>query len=469
MVRQPILGVFDDPGDTESSGNLPPVRSQSKRYYSGWDPKLIRLTGDYLFKLNRDTYARASAGILERAFAGVERRGAVEAGRAELGPRARGSTTWRSATPTARSASATTTTRWRPATPRSTGTPAGTASRRSSRPAATSPATGAARVAVSRRFANGWAVGAYATKTDVTAEDFGEGSFAKGLTLSIPLRWATPFETRQTIDGNLTSLGEQRRRVPEHPEPPLPDRARPRPQPPGAELGSILAMKRLLALLRCAALAACGSGGKDPIVQAAIEEFGRLLGARGPVPTAPPRVVTRADIVRADVAAIQARLEADASPTLMYAAASNGGYVTYVSALQQQIILRGAQIAGTRGLGTDLLSAWTRDARPAGRARCRRRAGRRGVRRVYELPAEGPRGEIVTFDCYFEPPVPAEMTILQVRYQGVQIPEICAGPSGGFENLHFVDSSGAVWRSLQWVGPKMDLVDLQILEPYTGD
>ncbi len=61
-------------------------------------------------------------------------------------------------------------------------------------------------VAVSRRFANGWAVGAYATKTDVSAEDFGEGSFAKGLTLSIPLRWATPFETRQTIDGNLTSL-----------------------------------------------------------------------------------------------------------------------------------------------------------------------------------------------------------------------------------------------------------------------
>ena len=63
------------------------MRSQSKRYYSGCDPKLIRLSGDYLFKLNRDTYARASVGILERAFAGVERRGAVEAGRAELGAR----------------------------------------------------------------------------------------------------------------------------------------------------------------------------------------------------------------------------------------------------------------------------------------------------------------------------------------------------------------------------------------------
>jgi hypothetical protein len=227
-------------------------------------------------------------------------------------------------------------------------------------------------------------------------------------------------------------------------------------------------MMRWLALVSLAALAACGSGGRDPIVQAALEEAGGLWAREAPKPAAPPRVVTRADIERADVAAIQARLEGDASPTLMYAVASNGGYVTFASALQQQIVLRGAQIAGTRGLGTDLLSAWTETpdplVRPVPPARWPR-----GVRRVYELPAEGPQGEILAFDCYFEPPAPAAMTILQVRYQGVQIPEICEGPSGGFENLHFVDSSGAVWRSLQWVGPKMDLVDMQILEPYTGD
>ena len=34
---------------------------------------------------------------------------------------------------------------------------------------------------MTRRFANGWAVGAYFTLTDVTAEDFGEGSFDKGV------------------------------------------------------------------------------------------------------------------------------------------------------------------------------------------------------------------------------------------------------------------------------------------------
>ncbi len=36
-------------------------------------------------------------------------------------------------------------------------------------------------VTVTRRFPNGWAVGAYFTLTDVTEEDFGEGSFDKGV------------------------------------------------------------------------------------------------------------------------------------------------------------------------------------------------------------------------------------------------------------------------------------------------
>ncbi|MCI5086580.1 MAG: YjbH domain-containing protein, partial [Rhodovulum sp.] len=40
-----------------------------------------------------------------------------------------------------------------------------------------------------REFANGLRVGAYFTLTDVSFEDFGEGSFDKGIRLSIPLSW----------------------------------------------------------------------------------------------------------------------------------------------------------------------------------------------------------------------------------------------------------------------------------------
>ncbi|SPH24538.1 hypothetical protein DEA8626_03590 [Defluviimonas aquaemixtae] len=42
-----------------------------------------------------------------------------------------------------------------------------------------------------REFANGWKVGAYATITDLSEADFGEGSFDKGVRLTIPVSWTT--------------------------------------------------------------------------------------------------------------------------------------------------------------------------------------------------------------------------------------------------------------------------------------
>ena len=46
-----------------------------------------------------------------------------------------------------------------------------------------------ATLAIDREFANGWKVGAFATMTDVSYEDFGEGSFDKGIRIEIPFNW----------------------------------------------------------------------------------------------------------------------------------------------------------------------------------------------------------------------------------------------------------------------------------------
>lgn len=46
-----------------------------------------------------------------------------------------------------------------------------------------------ATLSLDREFANGWSVGAFATFTDVSFEDFGEGSFDKGIRLRIPFNW----------------------------------------------------------------------------------------------------------------------------------------------------------------------------------------------------------------------------------------------------------------------------------------
>lgn len=63
-----------------------------------------------------------------------------------------------------------------------------------------------ATFALDREFANGWRVGAYATLTDVPFDDFGEGSFDKGIQLTIPVDWAVGTATRDRVDVGLSSL-----------------------------------------------------------------------------------------------------------------------------------------------------------------------------------------------------------------------------------------------------------------------
>ena len=57
-----------------------------------------------------------------------------------------------------------------------------------------------ATFAVNRSFNNGWKVGAFFTLTDVPFSTFGEGSFDKGITLSVPLAAIFGQPSRKTAD-----------------------------------------------------------------------------------------------------------------------------------------------------------------------------------------------------------------------------------------------------------------------------
>lgn len=59
-----------------------------------------------------------------------------------------------------------------------------------------------ATISLDREFANGWSIGAYATFTDVSYEDYGEGSFDKGIRFTIPIASLIGQPTRQ--ENNLT-------------------------------------------------------------------------------------------------------------------------------------------------------------------------------------------------------------------------------------------------------------------------
>ncbi len=63
-----------------------------------------------------------------------------------------------------------------------------------------------ATLSIDREFANGWRLGAFATLTDVTSEDFGEGSFDKGFRITIPLGAVRGLPTRRVSDLTVRPL-----------------------------------------------------------------------------------------------------------------------------------------------------------------------------------------------------------------------------------------------------------------------
>jgi hypothetical protein len=229
-------------------------------------------------------------------------------------------------------------------------------------------------------------------------------------------------------------------------------------------------MRVLLALMLALPLAACGSGGVNPIVKRALADINpleRLGGRDEPAEGSgkPAPRLTRAAVNKSGAAMIRARLIAEDNRSVLLGATQNGGYVTYISQLGQSITLRGSQVTATRGLGFDLLSATStgRDpvAYPTPPA-----AWPAGLTRQFELPGEGPRGRLLTFECRFERGEARAIEIVEVTHQGIEFSEYCSDGEIEFENLHLADArTGFVWRSIQWTGPDLGSIDIEVIEP----
>jgi hypothetical protein len=225
-------------------------------------------------------------------------------------------------------------------------------------------------------------------------------------------------------------------------------------------------MRRALLAALTLLLAGCADGNFNPILVGAVQEV--LPGERAPQDAPAGAGVTRAAITRADTATIRARLVGDKTPTYLFAASDNGGYVTYASGIRQTVTLRGSWITGSRGLGWDLLSALSSRPDPLTQP-IPLSQWPEVVQRSYEFPAFAPQGEILSYECRFAFGAIEAFEILAQSHRGVLVTETCQGDAGSFENLHFADvQSGFVWRSLQWLGPKQGMIDLEVVLPYTG-
>ncbi|TFL18041.1 YjbH domain-containing protein [Jannaschia formosa] len=192
-VRQKLIGNRDE-SNRQSNSVLPRVRTNGPEFLKTDDPYIPYLTAAYFFRPGRNLYARGSAGLLEEQFGGVS---------AEL--------------------------LWKPVASRlAIGVEASVVRQREfdglfgfqDLDAETAFVSAyydhgarfysqldvgqylagdrGATYTLTREFSNGWQVGAFATKTNVSAEEFGEGSFDKGFFLRIPTDWLLGRPTRET-------------------------------------------------------------------------------------------------------------------------------------------------------------------------------------------------------------------------------------------------------------------------------
>ena len=191
-LRKKVVGNLDE-STRQSTSVLPRVRSDFNIYDREGDPAIIDLVGSYYFQPRDDLYGRVSAGYLERMFGGVS---------GEL--------------------------LWKPVDSRlALGVEVNQVRQRDfdqlwgfqdydvatghvsaywdmsggyhTRVDAGRYLAGdwGATLTVEREFENGWKIGAFATLTDVSADEFGEGSFDKGLRITIPIGWISGEPTQE--------------------------------------------------------------------------------------------------------------------------------------------------------------------------------------------------------------------------------------------------------------------------------
>mgnify|MGYP003624717975 CR=1 FL=1 len=190
-MRQPVAGTLDEIS-RPSNSVLPHVRTDSGEYAKQSDLEIKYLTADYFFRPGKNLYGRVTAGYLETMYGGVS---------GEL--------------------------LWKPVNgPLALGAELNYVKKRDfdqmfgfqDYDVVTGHASAyydfgggylgqvdvgrylagdyGATFSLDREFDNGFRVGAFFTLTDVSFDDFGEGSFDKGIRFSVPVDWLTGSATQ---------------------------------------------------------------------------------------------------------------------------------------------------------------------------------------------------------------------------------------------------------------------------------
>jgi hypothetical protein len=224
-----------------------------------------------------------------------------------------------------------------------------------------------------------------------------------------------------------------------------------------------------MALAACMALLAACSSSSGTVY----ERLGPLVsqqlfgGAISGEAEAPPEAfpLTREAVNQIPYATILLRV-GDSPGALVVPVADTGGFLFYQDPARRGIVMQGGLITATHGFGYNLdsvkhqrddpvvvptpLPQWPSE-----------------VVRSYAFTMRGQTDYEIAVVCTYQRGVREFVEIVELRFEVVRMVEICANQKRRFVNTYWAaPGSGFIWKSEQWVGPRLSPFGVEIVRPY---
>jgi hypothetical protein len=220
----------------------------------------------------------------------------------------------------------------------------------------------------------------------------------------------------------------------------------------------------LAALVMALGLAGCGSDktrletGKQ-----ARAEVGRMVhgvfGRRHAATAAPdPQQVAREGMAANAGPLMLATLDLTKSTSIFALRGENGSMRTWTAPSEQALLTRNGMLVGSRGFGSDMMSADTAalsaliHSRSAGQAAIE-------LRYLDGLGTERP----LPLRCTTHPGAATSEAFAGLTFEGTTVGVTCAGQGFAIESRFTVAGSGEIVASRQWIGPQLGYITLHAL------
>ena len=203
----------------------------------------------------------------------------------------------------------------------------------------------------------------------------------------------------------------------------------------------------ILALTACSSKNSEKAGGVGSVIAAQLKGViaARKAAKSGDKPAA-VKPFTFDDAAKAKAELIQIEIPRFNLSTLAQFVHDNAGYKTYLTAGQQSVTLKDAELTATRGFGHDLMARSVGDSE-----RTYRYLDSLNHLRKFEVTC-------ASIDAGME-----EIQVLDKTFRLRKIEEVCRNKTKAFKNVKWVSASGEMRKATQWVGQDVGFIIIEWL------